>query len=108
MKKTLIYSSIATAFLASSCCIGPLLFLLFGISVSSLGFLEVFAPYKWLFSTISVLILTYLWFDYLKQTKLTCEAKICKKYKRYLLVGTLFVAVFISYPYWMNYVLEYL
>ncbi|WP_024954560.1 mercuric transporter MerT family protein [Sulfurospirillum arcachonense] len=105
---TLIGSAIMAAFLASSCCLAPLLFLVFGISVSSLSFLQVLAPYKWVFSLVSIAVIVYLWYQFLKKDNFTCNSKTCNNYKLYLIIGTLFVSIFISYPYWFNYIVEYL
>jgi len=107
-QKPLILSSILSAFLASSCCLAPLLFLVFGISASSLSFLQVLAPYKWLFSTISIVVILYLWREYFKKNSITCSSNFCKNYTLYLSIGTLFVFILVSYPYWVNYLLEYL
>ncbi|HIP56398.1 MAG TPA: mercury transporter MerT [Arcobacter sp.] len=103
---TLIIGSIVSAIFASSCCLAPLLFLLFGISVNSLSFLQIFAPYKWLFSIVSVIVIIYLWYDFYKKTKVLCSGYLCINYKKYLIIGTVFVLVFITYPYWLNYLLE--
>ncbi|MDX1809183.1 MAG: mercuric transporter MerT family protein [Sulfurospirillaceae bacterium] len=104
----LIIGSLISAFLASTCCLAPLLFLIFGVSMGSLSFLQVFAPYHLYFSLFSLLIIAYLWYDYFKRTKerLVCATPLCKNYKLYLGIGTLFVVVLITYPYWANYILE--
>lgn len=105
---TLIAGSIISAILASTCCLAPLLFLIFGVSMGSLSFLQVFAPYHVYFSLVAILIIAYLWFDYFRRTKerLVCATQLCKNYKLYLSLGTLFVAILITYPYWANYILE--
>ncbi len=105
---TLILGSIVSAILASSCCLAPLLFLLFGVSMSSLIFLQIFAPYHNYFSFIAVLVLGYLWFDYLRsrKTKLICDTWLSKNYLFILISGTTFVTIFTTYPYWINKILE--
>jgi len=102
-----IVSSIVSAILASTCCLAPLLFLLFGVSMGSLTFLQVFAPYKIYFSLIAVGLILFLWFDYYKKRKIpVCDTPLCKYYRLYLILGTVFVAIMITYPYWVGYLLE--
>ena len=104
---TLIVGAVVTAILASTCCLAPLLFLLFGISVGSLSFLQFFAPYKIYFTISAVLIISYLWGNYffVLRKKVVCEGNICKNYLKYLVVGTIFVAVMLTYPYWVLYLI---
>jgi TusA-related sulfurtransferase len=105
---TLIVGSLVSAFLASTCCLAPFLFLVFGVSMSSLSFLSIFAPYQMYFSLIAVLIIIYLWYSYFKRvkTQFVCATSLCKNYKLYLSLGTIFVLILITYPYWVNYILE--
>lgn len=104
----LIISSIISAFLATACCLAPFLFLVFGVSVSYLSFLQVLSPYQPIFSTIAFGVIIYLWYSYFKRIKnnFVCSSKLCKNYKLYLSLGTIFVTVFSTYPYWVNYILE--
>lgn len=104
----LIIGSLISALLASSCCLAPLLFLLFGVSMSSLTFLQIFAPFHKYFSIFSLLILIYLWQDYIrhKKNKLSCETWLSNNYIFLLSSGSLFVLIFTTYPYWINYILE--
>jgi len=104
----IILGSVISGLLASTCCLAPFLFLVFGVSVSSLSFLQIFAPYTIYFSIISIGLLLYLWYDYFKhrKEKLHCETWLSKNYKMLLNVGTVSVIILISYPYWVNYLLE--
>ncbi len=104
----LIIGSIISAAIASSCCLAPLLFLIFGVSMSSLSFLQIFAPYHDYFSLFSLVLILYLWFDYFKsrKEKLVCETWLSKNYKILLGIGSIFVTILITYPYWVNYILE--
>ena len=106
----LIVSSIISAILASTCCLAPLLFLIFGVSMSSLSFLQIFAPYQIYFSLFAGVVILYLWYDYFKKSKtqLVCSTKLCKNYKLYLSIGTILVSLLTTYPYWINYLLELL
>jgi hypothetical protein len=104
----LIVSSIISAILASTCCLAPLLFLIFGVSMSSLSFLQIFAPYQIYFTLFAAIVILYLWYDYFQRIKnqLTCVTSLCKNYKFYLSIGTLLVSILTTYPYWINYILE--
>ncbi len=105
---TLIAGAFFSAILASSCCLAPLLFLIFGVSMGSLSFLQFFAPFKVYFIILSVLVVLYLWYDYfkIKKKSTSCSGSLCKNYKLYLTIGTFFVSVLLTYPYWVNYLLE--
>jgi len=47
------------------------------------------------------------WYDYFKERKKpVCDTSLCKNYKLYLIIGTIFVAIMITYPYWIGYLLE--
>lgn len=51
---------VISAFIAGSCCIGPALFVIFGASFGTIGFLgSVFEPYRWLFLSIGYLSIGY-------------------------------------------------
>jgi len=104
---TLIIGAVVTAILASTCCLAPLLFLLFGISVGSLSFLQFFAPYKIYFSVLAILIIGYLWGNYffVLRKRVVCEGSICKNYIKYLSIGTVFVLIMLTYPYWAIYII---
>jgi hypothetical protein len=47
--------------LALSCCGSALLFLLFGVSMASFGFLDLLAPYQIWFQALSVILLLLAW-----------------------------------------------
>ncbi len=104
----LIAGAVITAILASTCCLGPLLFLIFGVSVGSLSFLHIFAPYHTYFSMAAVLIILYLWGNYFFKLRKrpVCEESICKNYVKYLSIGTVFVIIMLSYPYWAQYLIK--
>jgi len=103
----LIIGSIITAILASSCCIAPLLFLVFGISASSVGFLKPLVPYHNLFSLIALGVIVYLWYHYFSVIRkmIVCEGWICKYYLQYLIIGTILVSILLSYQYWVVYLI---
>jgi len=103
----LIIGSITTAILASTCCMAPLLFLLFSISASSVSFLNVFAPYHYYFLLITVVVISYLWYHYVTviRRRLVCEGFICRYYLLYLSIGTIIVSILLSYQYWVVYLI---
>lgn len=53
--------ALLSGLLALSCCGSALLFLLFGISMASVGFLDVLAPYQRWFQGLSILLLLLAW-----------------------------------------------
>ncbi len=59
--------ALASALLALSCCIGPLLFMLFGVSMASFSFLNVLGPYRPLFQLLAVTLLGYAWYRYYRR-----------------------------------------
>lgn len=68
---------IVAALLAASCCIGPVIFVLFGASFAFLGklsFMEAFRPY---FLGLAILMAGYsFWKLYLKKSECACPADI--------------------------------
>ncbi|QOR61248.1 mercuric transporter MerT family protein [Sulfurovum sp. ST-21] len=105
---TLIAGSLLSAVLAGSCCLAPFLFLVFGVSMSSLSFLQIFAPYQNYFIFFSMISILYLWYDYFKRKRRSaiCTDRLCSHYLHYLLIGSVIVPVLITYPYWATYILE--
>jgi mercuric ion transport protein len=69
--------TVAASLLATSCCIGPAIFVIFGTSVGFLGklsFLEPLTPY---FIIVGFLMLGYsFWRLYLRKSDCTCKADI--------------------------------
>ncbi len=53
--------ALLSGILALSCCGSALLFLLFGISMASFGFLDLLAPYQLWFQSISIILLLLAW-----------------------------------------------
>ena len=84
-----------------------LLFLLFGVSVGSLSFLQWFAPYHLWFSLAAVAVVGWLWFDWWRgrRERIACGTSLCRNYTLYLGLGTLFVALMVSYPWWAGFLL---
>ncbi len=100
-------AAIISAILASTCCLAPLLFLIFGVSVGSLGFLEIFAPYHQYFMYGAIIIVIALWIDWFisKKNRLQCATPLCKHYTHYLIAGTIFAIIMATYPFWAIYLI---
>ena len=47
------------SFLAASCCVGPTLFVVFGVSAGSFSFLSVLEPYRWYFLGVAYIAVGY-------------------------------------------------
>ena len=101
----LIITSLVAAFLASTCCLAPLLFLLFGISATSLSFLKIFVPYHIYFVLAAFILILYLWYRYfkLKSTRTYCSKNLCRYHLHYLIFGTLLIGILLTYQYWILY-----
>ncbi len=68
------------AVFSMSCCLAPLLFILFGISASSLSFLGFLAPYRAIFIAIAVLSLIYgFWKLYISKKPFCSGGRIVNK-----------------------------
>jgi len=91
--KNLGFVSILSAILATSCCLPPLLFLFFGISIGSLTFLEYLEPFRYIFTPIS--IIAFLLFIYYQKCS-SCGYSKLEKIK-YTLFFLLIIAL-LTYP----------
>ena len=92
-----ILGALLSAFLATACCLPPLLFLVFGASFGFLSFLEVLTPFRLPLSLFSLVLLYVSWRAY------TQKCFTCKVQKRpyyiwiYSIVLTL-IMVILLYP----------
>lgn len=69
--------SITAALLAASCCIGPLIFIIFGTSVGFLSRLTVLSPYRPYMLGAAFIMLGYsFWNLYIKKADCSCKADI--------------------------------
>lgn len=76
-----VIGAFVSAFLATACCLPPLLFLLFGVSFGFLSFLESLSAFRVPLTLVSLLIL-YLSYRAHRQKNLTCNVE----KRRYFLV----------------------
>lgn len=99
MKKEIlgILAAVLSALAATTCCLPPLLFLLFGISFGMLGFLETLTPFRIPLSLLSLLILWLSWRSYAKENKM-CDVK--KKRRYFVLYSAIFslIVLILLYP----------
>ena len=77
MRKELMSSlgSLAPSFLVSTCCLGPTLYVLFGVSVSGLGVFAPLEPYRPVFMLAAVALLGYAFYHlYIRPPQFDCVA----------------------------------
>lgn len=66
--------AIISSLLIASCCIGPAVFVIFGTSLSFLGWFKVLEPYQVYFMILAVFLLGYsFWKLYLKKPDCDCD-----------------------------------
>ncbi|NOX26334.1 MAG: hypothetical protein GXP59_09545 [Deltaproteobacteria bacterium] len=102
MKKENISSAgtIIASLLATSCCIGPAIFVVFGTSVGFMDKLAVFAPFRPYFLIAAAAMLGFsFWKLYLKKDDCDCQEDVrVKKIARVILwVGILLFAFSLSF-----------
>lgn len=100
-----IFGALLSAFLATACCLPPLLFLVFGASFGFLSFLEVLTPFRIPLSLLSLGLLYVSWRAY-TQKCFTCKIEKRTRYIWiYSIILTLMVAILL-YPEWVIFFLE--
>jgi mercuric ion transport protein len=68
--------AILSSLLITSCCIGPAVFVIFGTSLSFLGWFSVFEPYQEYFMALAAILLSVsFWRLYLKKSDCDCEER---------------------------------
>lgn len=94
------FGSIAAALLAASCCIGPVVFILFGTSVGFLSNLMVLDPLRPYMLGAAFVMLGYsFWKLYLKKVDCDCEADVRTRRIARVIFWTAAVAMIISASY---------
>ena len=109
VQKASLIGGIIASLAAASCCIGPLLFALLG--VSSAGMLSNLEPYRPFMTVITLLFLGAAFFyTYKKKPASECEdgsyctnPKADKWNKIILWTATLVILSFLTFPYWSIY-----
>ncbi|MBN1839282.1 MAG: aryl sulfotransferase [Campylobacterales bacterium] len=107
MKKEMlsILTALFTAVLATTCCLPPLLFLLFGISFGFLSFAESLSPFRIPLSLFSLLILWFSWRSYTAQC-FTCNLQKRKLYAWMYAMVLGVILVILIYPEFAQFFLE--
>ncbi len=90
------------AFLASLCCIGPIVLLVFGST--SIGLFSVFEPIRPVFAVLSLVVLVFAYFKLFKKDREACcnteDSKKSLRKQKYILLGiTPIVFVLLAFPY---------
>ena len=99
--------SLVAAMLASSCCIGPLLLVMLGVSGAWIGNLTALETYKPIFVLITIVLLTIgFWQVYFKPVRDCPVGEVCARpfsdrlVKFVLWVATTLVALSMTIDYW--------
>lgn len=96
-------TSVISAFIASACCVGPLVFALLGIGGA--GFLVKLEPYRPYFTGATVLLLGTGFLLSYRQPKPAADCEVCevprvqKAGRAMLWIATVLVAGFLAFPY---------
>lgn len=110
-QKATLISGIFASIAAASCCIGPVLFAVLG--VSSAGFLSKMEPYRPYLTVITIILLgSAFYFTYRKKNTEECNSdSYCAnpkadKWNRIILwSATVLILGFLTFPYWSTYLI---
>jgi mercuric ion transport protein len=102
--------AIAASFLIGSCCVVPTLFLVFGVSVGTLGVLSALEPFQPIFIVVGFAALSYAGLRIFRDSAgPECDSESCEPQarnrrllRRVFPVAVLFFVMAISYPYVLN------
>jgi len=108
-QKATLIGGVIGSLIASSCCIGPIIFAFLG--VSSAGLLTKMEEYRPIVSLITILLLALaFYFTYRKKPSLECvEGSFCANpksdiwNKRILWFSSILIIAFLTFPYWSIY-----
>ena len=97
--KSLLYAGGFAGFIASLCCLGPAVIVLFGLGSVSTAL--TIGKYTWLFTTLALLFFGGATFLYLR-TKNCCSVEGMKKNWKIIIISFIVLAVFlIVLKYWL-------
>ena len=113
MKKETLATSgaLGLSFLIASCCLGPALFLLFGVSVAALGALSVLEPYQPYFIGAGALALGFAGYQIFRPVEVDAEcgddacaadSQSRQFTRRFFIVTVVFFTAATVYPYVLN------
>ena len=100
--------ALGLSFLIASCCLGPAMFLLFGVSVGALGALSVLEPYQPYFIGAGVLALGFAGYQIFRPAEVgaDCGDDACapdsqsrRFTRRFFIVAVVLFVVATAYPY---------
>ena len=94
-------ASIFLALCSLSCCIAPLLFVLFGVTLLFAEYLSYLAPFRWLFVLLAIASLSYaFWRIFLPKKPVCCDSTLNTKTQKILFViFAILSALMIVYPF---------
>ncbi len=103
--------ALGLSLLIASCCVGPTLFLLFGVSVSALGMFSVLEPYQPIFIATGLVALAYAGHRIFRElpAEEACADDACapdsrsrQSTRRFFLVAVVLFMGAAAYPYVLN------
>lgn len=95
--------ALITALLSASCCIVPTLFMVFGISFAGIINVAALEPYRWIFTSVAVVMLSIGFYQMVikKKIECDCEPSLTSKILLVLFWGLfLFSLAALFYPYY--------
>lgn len=94
------FSALFLAVCSISCCVAPLIFVLFGVSFSFLSFLETLNPFRYLFAALSLGFIAYgYWKIYLSKRPFCTGGALSQRTAKLLFWGLAALAMFVlAYP----------
>lgn len=99
--------ALVTALLSASCCIVPTLFMVFGISFAGIINVAALEPYRWIFTSAAVLMLSIGFYQMVikKKIECDCEPSLTSKILLVLFWGLfLFSLSALFYPYYEGWI----
>jgi len=94
------FGTIAASLLAASCCLGPVIFIIFGTSVGFFSKFAVFSPYRPYLLGAAFIMLGYsFWNLYLKKADCSCEVDFRARRIARMIFWTATVALLVSVSY---------
>ena len=104
-----IAATLISAVLSSLCCLAPLLYLVFGVSVAGLTWLQHFSWLQWPMMGVSLLLLGFGFWRLYFSSKLYCSTRFSLKTMRILYwIAVPVVLIVLFYPFFLPWVLELL
>jgi mercuric ion transport protein len=93
-QKILDYAALSAAFFSSICCLPPLLFMVFGVSVGWMSFVTSFGFLRFPLAVVAVLLFALSVYNYNKSTKCSYNKTKIVKY----ILSFMVIMAFLLYP----------